>query len=99
MPRIRQEFARPLVPQVRPVLDLQTPHGGARQRLRQRLTFAIGPTLIVAMGATVMASAQSNSPFANKKETQAWETPAAAQPIPATPVRSPAIQPAAARTG
>lgn len=46
-----------------------------RRRLRHRLAFAVGPTLLLAMGATVVASAQSSSPFANKKKVQAWELP------------------------
>lgn len=97
MPRIRHEFARPPQPQAAPIRPLLDARQDAPSRLRQRLAFAIGPTLIVAMGATVVASAQSNSPFASKKETQAWETPAAAQPIPATPVRAPAAGPSSIR--
>ncbi|MEM7727948.1 MAG: hypothetical protein AAF311_01600 [Pseudomonadota bacterium] len=46
-----------------------------RARRRHRLLYAIGPTLLVAMGATVVASAQSGSPFANKKKVNAWELP------------------------
>ncbi len=46
-----------------------------RTRLRHRLAFAVGPTLLLAMGVTVVASAQSSSPFANKKKVQAWEVP------------------------
>lgn len=45
----------------------------ARKRLKQRLAFSIGPTLLIAMGATVIASAQSSSPFANQKKVNAWE--------------------------
>ncbi|GHA86596.1 hypothetical protein GCM10009069_07250 [Algimonas arctica] len=41
------------------------------------MLFAIGPTLMLALGATVVASAQSNSPFANKKKVNAWELPQA----------------------
>jgi len=54
-----------------PVYRAETP----RTRLRHRLAFAVGPTLLLAMGATVVASAQSSSPFANKKKVQAWEIP------------------------
>lgn len=45
--------------------------------LKSRLLFAIGPTLMLALGATVVASAQSNSPFANKKKVNAWDLPQA----------------------
>lgn len=45
--------------------------------LKSRLLFAIGPTLMIALGATVVASAQSNSPFASKKKVNAWELPEA----------------------
>ncbi len=39
------------------------------------LAFAVGPTLLLVLGVTVVASAQSFSPFANKKKMQAWELP------------------------
>lgn len=51
---------------------------------------AVGPVVLLAMGATVVASAQSSSPFATKRKTQAWETPDANAPLPT---------PAAARSG
>lgn len=51
--------------------------------LKSRLLFAIGPTIMIALGATVVASAQSNSPFANKKKVNAWELPdAGTAPLP-----------------
>jgi len=49
----------------------------AQTNLKSRLLFAIGPTLMIALGATVVASAQSNSPFANEKKVNAWELPQA----------------------
>lgn len=49
----------------------------AKSTLKSRLLFAIGPTLMLVLGATVVASAQSNSPFANKKKVNAWELPQA----------------------
>jgi len=52
-------------------------HLRARSTLKSRLLFAIGPTIMLAMGATVVASAQSDSPFANKKKVNAWELPQA----------------------
>lgn len=53
--------------------------------LKSRLLFAIGPTIMIALGATVVASAQSNSPFANKKKVNAWELPDAGEaPLPET---------------
>lgn len=48
-----------------------------QKTLKSRLLFAIGPTLMVALGATVVASAQSNSPFANERKVNAWELPQA----------------------
>lgn len=93
MPRIRQEFARPSLKSAAPIAQPVLPRDGEDSRLRQRLMFAIGPTLLIAMGVTVVASAQSNSPFATERKTQAWETPAAAQPIPSVEPRSPATQP------
>ena len=60
-----------------------------RKTLKDRLLLAIGPTVVVAMGVTVVASAQSSSPFATQKKRQAWEQPQATQPAPA-PVRTPA---------
>lgn len=51
-----------------------------KSSLKSRLLFAIGPTLLLAFGATVVASAQSNSPFANKKKVNAWELPQAGTP-------------------
>jgi hypothetical protein len=48
-----------------------------QKNLKSRLLFAIGPTLMVALGATVVASAQSNSPFANERKVNAWELPQA----------------------
>jgi hypothetical protein len=48
-----------------------------KSSLKSRLLFAIGPTIMLALGATVVASAQSNSPFANKKKVNAWELPQA----------------------
>lgn len=53
-----------------------------RSPLKSRLLFAIGPTLLIALGATVVASAQSNSPFANKKKVNAWDLPEAGMPAP-----------------
>lgn len=52
---------------------------GPRPSLKSRLLFAIGPTIMIALGATVVASAQSNSPFANKKKVNAWELPDAGE--------------------
>ena len=51
----------------------------ARKKFKQRLIYSIGPTLLLAMGATVIASAQSSSPFANQKKVNAWELPQADQ--------------------
>ena len=57
-----------------------------------RLLFSAGPVIVLALGAGMVASAQSSSPFASKKKTQAWETPQAGQPAPAP---APAPRPAA----
>lgn len=38
-----------------------------------KLSYVLGPAIIVALGSITVASAQS--PFANKKKQQAWETP------------------------
>ena len=46
---------------------------------RRRWLFTAGPVISLALGAAVVASAQSTSPFANKKKRQAWETPAPQQ--------------------
>ncbi len=67
-----------------------------RASTTKRLLLSAGPTLLLAMGLGMVASAQSNSPFASKKKKQAWEveTPA---PAPAqAPVRTqpPASYPA-----
>ena len=60
----------------------------SRQQLKRRLAYAIGPTLLVAMGVTVMAAAQSSSPFANQKKVNAWELPQAGDPLPDTAAQS-----------
>jgi hypothetical protein len=70
-----------------------------RETLRRRLAYAVGPTILLAMGATVVASAQSSSPFANKKKVNAWELPQAGTTAPAaTPTSAPA-RPATASSG
>jgi hypothetical protein len=53
----------------------QTQKQENRRKFRQRLNYAIGPTIMLAMGVTVIASAQSSSPFASQKKVQAWEQP------------------------
>ncbi len=64
-----------------PVRTLPTP----------KLSYVLGPAIIVALGSITVASAQS--PFANKKKQQAWETPQAPS---AAPVRQ--TQPKGKRT-
>lgn len=56
--------------------------GPSDRTFASRLMMGAGPVLLLALGAAVVASAQSNSPFASQKKRQAWETPQ--EPAPAT---------------
>ncbi|MGB3456274.1 MAG: porin [Litorimonas sp.] len=58
-----------------PLLERRLSPADPPNMLRRRLAVAIGPTVLLAMGATVVASAQSNSPFANRKTVNAWDLP------------------------
>ena len=50
----------------------------AKKVITPKFSYILGPSIVVAMGMMTIASAQS--PFANKKKTQAWETPQTPQP-------------------